>query len=70
LSETRAFPSEKTLSVPNLLSFIVANLEPEARLKLGLSLCGDDCIQVLNESYLADFKSWILKSLLGDFDLI
>ncbi len=44
-SETRAFPSGKRLSVPNLLNFIVANLNPEARLRLALSLCDDDCLK-------------------------
>ena len=44
LTETRAFPAEKPLSVANLLSFIVANLEPQSRIKLALSLCGEDCI--------------------------
>ena len=36
---------EKRLSVPNLLSFIVANLDAETRVKLALSICGDDCLQ-------------------------
>ena len=44
MTETRAFPAEKPLSVANLLSFIVANLEPQSRIKLALSLCGEDCI--------------------------
>ena len=44
-NETRAFPMEKRLSVPNLLSFIVANLDAETRVKLALSICGDDCLQ-------------------------
>ncbi len=45
LLETRAFPMAKELSVPNLLSFIVANLEGQTRVKLALSICGDDCLQ-------------------------
>ena len=45
LTETRAFPAEKPLSVANLLSFIVANLDPQARIKLALSICGEDCIE-------------------------
>ena len=44
MTETRAFPAEKPLSVANLLSFIVANLEAQSRIKLALSLCGEDCI--------------------------
>lgn len=44
-NETRAFPMEKPLSVPNLLSFIVANLDAETRVKLALSICGRDCVQ-------------------------
>jgi len=43
--ETRAFPMSKRLSVPNLLSFIVANLDGETRVRLALSICGDDCLQ-------------------------
>ena len=43
--DSRAFPMEKRLSVPNLLSFIVANLDSETRLKLALNICGDDCLQ-------------------------
>ena len=34
----------KPLSVPNLLSFIVANLQSESRIKLALSMCGGDCL--------------------------
>ena len=44
LTETRAFPAEKPLSVANLLSFIVANLDSRSRIKLALSICGEDCI--------------------------
>ena len=44
-AETRAFPMSKRLSVPNLLSFIVANLDGETRVRLALSICGDDCLQ-------------------------
>ena len=36
---------EKRLSVPNLLSFIVANLDGETRVKLAMSICADDCLQ-------------------------
>jgi hypothetical protein len=35
----------KRLSVPNLLSFIVANLDGETRVRLAFSICGDDCLQ-------------------------
>ena len=43
--DSRAFPMEKRLSVPNLLSFIVANLDGETRVKLAMSICADDCLQ-------------------------
>lgn len=51
--ETRAFPMSKGLSVPNLLSFIVANLDGQTRVKLALSICGDDCLDAHQQQKLA-----------------
>jgi len=43
-AESRAFPAEKAFNVTNLLSFVLANLPKEERLKLSMSLCDDDCL--------------------------
>lgn len=65
-NETRAFPLEKPLSVPNLLSFIVANLDPEGRVKLAMSICGEDCVHNLQIEALAnslDLRPYLQLSL-------
>lgn len=59
LKETRAFPANKPLNVPNLLSFIIANLKPEERLRLAVSLCDEDCmeevrVETLRHSFLEE----------------
>lgn len=44
-SETRVFPSERNINVPNLLSFVIANLPAPSRLKVSVAFCDDQCLQ-------------------------
>ena len=61
-SRTRAFPNTKPLSVPNLLSFIVANLDSQTRVKLAWSICVKDCIKhtEVNKDLLDQDLDWEL----------
>jgi len=43
-ASSRVFPSHKSLSITNLLSFVVSNVAPEVRLWLALKHCDSACI--------------------------
>ncbi|TRY73306.1 hypothetical protein TCAL_02245 [Tigriopus californicus] len=43
-SETRVFPSERNINVPNLLSFVIANLPAPSRMKVSVAFCDDHCL--------------------------
>lgn len=40
-SESRAFPENVSITIPNVLSFILANVEPEMRLHIMWTFCKD-----------------------------
>ena len=62
-SESRVFPSSKPLNVPNLLSFVVANLPEDLRVHLSKSLSEDQLRQSEESDY---FGSELAKK---NFDL-
>lgn len=43
-ASSRVFPSHKSLSITNLLSFVVSNVAPEVRLWLALKHCDQACL--------------------------